>query len=169
MLLTTRDWHSIDVAGESFDNDDGTSRQDIIARLKQDDVVLLRREPNNRHDQNAIAVMTAHGQVGFVSRAQAALLAKDMDQGKKIEARVGAIFGGTDDAPSLGLVIDVRAPDAKNAAPDTTSTQRVMLEESAGVVRGLGMGFGGCLGFVAGGIFLLFLLLKSCQAGPPSF
>ena len=44
--------------------------------------LVLRREPRNAHDPNAVAVDTAHGaQLGFVPRDLAAQLAPDLDAG----------------------------------------------------------------------------------------
>lgn len=58
----------VEVVGESFDNDDGTSRQEAIQRLRAGDAVDLRLEPDNRFDRRAIAVHTARGQIGYISR-----------------------------------------------------------------------------------------------------
>lgn len=56
--------------------------------------IYLEREPNNPHDENAIAVyLEVHNrankvQIGYLKRACAKSLAKKMDQGMEIEARV---------------------------------------------------------------------------------
>lgn len=58
----------VEVVGESFENDDGSSRQAIIQRLRAGDAVELRLEPDNRFDRRAIAVHSARGQIGYISR-----------------------------------------------------------------------------------------------------
>ncbi len=54
------------VAGVSFHNRDGRSRQEILAELRPNDPVRLEHEPGNVHDRHAIRLMTAHGQIGYV-------------------------------------------------------------------------------------------------------
>ena len=44
--------------------------------------LTLRRDPGNEHDPNAIAVCTPGGQLGFVPRDLAALLAPSLDAGE---------------------------------------------------------------------------------------
>lgn len=57
------------VVGESFDNDDGSSRQKIIRACKPMEQLALVREPNNPHDANAIAVKRQNGQqLGYLPR-----------------------------------------------------------------------------------------------------
>lgn len=99
------DW--IGVRGESQKNRDGSDRQKIIAGLKVGDRATLVREPNNPYDRNAIAVYVSAGQIGYVPREDAEVHAPDMDDGATATARVVKINGGTPDAPSLGVVIEV--------------------------------------------------------------
>lgn len=81
------------VAGVSFENRDGTPRQPFVKQCRKDDMLLLRREPDNPFDGNAIAVdwSDAGGerhQIGYVPRALAALLAPMADEGAHLYARV---------------------------------------------------------------------------------
>lgn len=76
------------VVGVSFTNEDGVERQDILANVRTGDVVMLQREPHNLYDKNAVAVMSLYGQVGYVSKDYAKILAPMIDQGKKFKAEV---------------------------------------------------------------------------------
>ena len=57
------------IVGVSFENPNGSSRQDLITELEGLPCPLtLNREHNNPHDENAISVMDSQGrQLGFLS------------------------------------------------------------------------------------------------------
>lgn len=69
------------VAGVTFDNDNGTNRQDIIGiYAKEGDTVALVPEPDNPYDANAVGVWLERKgmfknkrfQIGYLSRTFAA-------------------------------------------------------------------------------------------------
>ena len=69
------------VVGDSHVNDDGTSRQEIIARCKAGDPLRLKSEPSNRFDPHAVAVLTRNGeQIGYLSRDRALFLGPYLDR-----------------------------------------------------------------------------------------
>lgn len=77
------------VVGTTFRNDDGTSRKEIIVnRLSSDDTVTLKREPDNKYDRYAVAVMTEYGQIGYVGKEYARILAEYMDNGRTFISRI---------------------------------------------------------------------------------
>ncbi len=84
----------VGVKGESFANDDGTSRQEIIRRLRKGASVQLVADPTNPNDRWAVKVLTEKGeQIGWLPSD-----ARDADallKGEPIAARVHAIHGGT--------------------------------------------------------------------------
>jgi hypothetical protein len=84
----------VGVRGESHDNDDGASRQDIIRRMRAGEAVQLIADPTNEHDRFAVKVATLAGeQIGWLpsdARDASALL-----RGEPIQATVHAIHGGT--------------------------------------------------------------------------
>lgn len=84
----------VGVKGESFRNDDGTSRQDIIRRLRPGQPVRLLADPTNTHDRWAVKVLTENGeQIGWLPSD-----ARDADgilKGEPISAQIHAINGGT--------------------------------------------------------------------------
>lgn len=80
------------VAGVTFENRDGTSRQAFVRRIKPDDELSLCREPGNPFDENAIAVFWPEPDgeprgLGYVPRALAAVLAPLVDDGIVLTAR----------------------------------------------------------------------------------
>ena len=77
------------IAGVSFEG-----RQDIIAGLRADAALELRREPDNPHDPNAIAVHYGNLQLGFFNKKLAAHLAPLIDAGARYRARVASLTGG---------------------------------------------------------------------------
>ena len=84
----------VGVRGESHNNDDGTSRQDIIRRMRTNEPVQLKPDPTNQHDRWAVKVLTQSGeQIGWLPSD-----ARDADallKGEPIEAAVHAVRGGT--------------------------------------------------------------------------
>ena len=61
------------VVGVSKDNQDGSSRQEIIQReVAEDDKLQLEAEPENPYDANAIKVLSKNGnQIGYLSKEMA--------------------------------------------------------------------------------------------------
>jgi len=82
---------SLKVTGVTFDNPDGTSRQELLLGVSLSSKVSLVREPNNEYDPNAIAVYTDGFQVGFLSGEDAANMAVMMDSGVQFCARVESV------------------------------------------------------------------------------
>jgi hypothetical protein len=64
--------HFLGVAGESFNNPDGTSRQKIIKAIEPGNVAYLMVEPDNEHDGQAVRVLVPHegmaAQIGYLPR-----------------------------------------------------------------------------------------------------
>jgi cold shock CspA family protein len=71
-------------------------RQAVVAQLSDGEQVWLRREPDNPHDRNAVAVLRQNGRkFGYVNRLLAAALAPHMDAyGLPVLATVTALTGG---------------------------------------------------------------------------
>ena len=84
----------VGVRGGSFQNDDGINRQDIIKELKTGQSVSLVADPMNKHDRNAVAVLTTGGnQIGFLpsdARDSSSIL-----RGEPITATIHKLTGGT--------------------------------------------------------------------------
>jgi len=93
--------YTLNVAGESY-------RQDAIKHCREGEFLVLKREPENKFGENAVAVLRENGeQIGYISRDNAEWVARVMDEGKKVEAKIKCITGGKKGKPTLGVVIDV--------------------------------------------------------------
>ena len=66
------------------------------------DILMALREPDNRHDENAIALWSPLAQVGHVPACTAAMLAPVMDAGHSLWARI--VREATATNPSTVLV-----------------------------------------------------------------
>lgn len=97
------------VVGESFNNPDGSSRQDEIRRCGVGESVRLQPEPDNPHDPNAVAVYSLRSvKIGYLCRADASyFMDATYEDGVCFEASIGCIGGGTPDRPHLGVWLDV--------------------------------------------------------------
>ena len=61
------------------------------SEIRPGDKLLLKREPDNRHDANAIRVEWNGHQLGYVPRTENRALAAAMDRGERVEARVAKL------------------------------------------------------------------------------
>jgi hypothetical protein len=95
------------VAGVTFNG-----RQAVIARLNVGDTLLLRREPDNPYDRNAICVERPNGQqVGYLNRNLAAQLAPFFDaHNQQSQSCVRNLIGSGQGGYSLGVVISFCVP-----------------------------------------------------------
>ncbi|MFZ1017959.1 MAG: helicase-related protein [Candidatus Cybelea sp.] len=81
------------LAGVSFEG-----RQDVIAGMRPEVPLELRRQADNPHDSNAVAVCYGHLQLGFLNKKLAAHIAPLIDAGARYRARVASLTGGSGDA-----------------------------------------------------------------------
>lgn len=51
----------------------------VVADMKRGTVLILRRDPNNRHDSNAVEVWCGDQHVAFIKGTEVAMLAREMD------------------------------------------------------------------------------------------
>lgn len=73
----------------------GTSyTQELIKKLNSGEELYLVRYPDNPYDANCIAVNSATGQVGYISKDLAKTLAPLMDSGTTLCCFVTVIIGG---------------------------------------------------------------------------
>jgi len=59
--------------------------------IRPGDRLTLTREPDNRHDRNAVRVDWNGQQLGYVPRAENRAVARALDAGEKLEARVSKL------------------------------------------------------------------------------
>jgi hypothetical protein len=94
------------VAGVSYSNPNGSSRQQIISGCKAGDRLLLQRESSNPHDANAIRVVRVNGpQIGYLPAEVAAELAPHIDRGIGYEAHIDNIVGWDSGTLSVNLLV----------------------------------------------------------------
>lgn len=97
---------TLKVAGVTFKNDDGSSRRDIIVNeLRAGDKVFIERESDNQFDVNAIKVMTEYGQIGYIGKDYASILAEQMDYGVEFDATLNE-FGEYKNRPYCNIIIN---------------------------------------------------------------
>jgi hypothetical protein len=63
----------------------------VWAAMRPGDRLTLTREPDNRHDRNAVRVDWKGQQLGYVPRAENRSVARALDAGEKLEARVSKL------------------------------------------------------------------------------
>ena len=136
--------YPIGIVGESFDNDDGSSRQAEIMRCTIGEPAVLVRDPGNRFDPNCVRVVSARGvQIGVIARDDG-WIAEVMDQGKPMAAMILSVNDGPHGA---GVVIAV-APNSRTvSAPigrDGLKPSRRPLSAGAADLEAFGRGIG-CL------------------------
>ncbi len=87
----------LSVVGARHENRDGTSRQDAFSKLKKWAVVHAVREPSNPYDSNAIAIISEHGQIGYLASEEALKISQKIDNGYKALAKLSGLFTCPDD------------------------------------------------------------------------
>lgn len=97
------------VVGETETNTDGTSRQEIIAKLGVGEDVELVRERAYAAEPNAVRVVSRRGEIGRLARADADNLAPYLDRGGRVSASIAFINGGTSTNTAYNVVISVVA------------------------------------------------------------
>ena len=93
------------VAGATHTNPHGTSRQRIIACVRENENLRLVREPDNHYDPRAVKVVRTNGeQIGYLpghivgnDKGIGWCVADHMDAGVRYWARVAKVTGGTGD------------------------------------------------------------------------
>ena len=94
------------VVGVTAKNSNGTDRQDYIKRYcKKNKELVLKREPKNTYDSNAIAIFiktkifffkNAKFQIGYIRADIATQLVPYMDKGGIVTSSIKNITGGID-------------------------------------------------------------------------
>ena len=103
------------IAGVTAKNDDGKFRQDYIrAFCKPGMPLILRREPDNKYDRNAISIwikakvlliFSNEVKIGYINTGLAEELARWLEKGHNISGEIIDVTGGTNDKSSLGVNI----------------------------------------------------------------
>jgi len=125
--------YSISVVGESFANDDGSSRQAEIRRCKVGEAVSLIRDPDNLHDANCVRVVSTRGaQIGNIGRKDD-WICERLDAGRYVEASIE--FVGEAERGKLGVVLSVVTDKGVAKKPAPSSWEQMSVSE-----KGTGVG-----------------------------
>jgi hypothetical protein len=103
------------LAGVTAKNNDGKNRQNYIRTYcKPEMALILKREPDNPYDSNAVAVwinaktfffFSSEVQIGYLNSDIAGEIARHIDGGGIVKAKITEITGGTEKKKSLGVNI----------------------------------------------------------------
>lgn len=97
-----------ELAGEASTDASGYSPQTALLDASPGDFAALVREPANPYDPNAIRVDDASGRrLGYIARADAAVLAPILDSGSQPKAKVHRLSGGFPTAPTYGCEVSL--------------------------------------------------------------
>lgn len=84
------------VVGIDFPNADGSNRRSEAMMTLPGESVELVPEPKNKHDSNAIAVISPRGvQLGYVNAERAPYIGSRMSRGEDVEAIFQGMDGGS--------------------------------------------------------------------------
>jgi hypothetical protein len=124
------------IAGVSFTNEDGQSRQTLIKDfVKEDNTLYLKREPFNPYGAHTIAVNigamdtgSIEKKIGFLNSDLAAKLAPLMDSGYLITCRVLQVTGGNEEKTyGVNIELEIFTPqelaDFKSTHPSNYNVQ----------------------------------------------
>jgi hypothetical protein len=132
------------VAGVTHNNADGKSRQVIIRKhVKPGMPLVLKREPDNPHDSDAVAVWLVDPpvQIGYL-KSGIADVATRMDDGEVHSARVVDLTGGTKEYPAVGVAIEVwqgeEAPRSTVATLASSKSASAATSEPNGILQRIG-------------------------------
>ena len=118
------------IAGVTYRNNDGKSRQRLIAQCRVGEELVLEREPDNPVDPNAIKLVRVTGeQLGYVpAHVAASGLAKDLDRGARPKCRIANLTGG--DGLWRGVNIEI------GAWPNVSHPYEEVIPPASGVPNG---------------------------------
>jgi hypothetical protein len=116
-MLKGRDHGRVQVVAESYYQD--AIKNAVIKLLRDGEIyettAVLMREPDNKHDSNAVAVyLESSGKVGHLSRDNAIAyqpLLQRLAKKKMVGSCRAVVVGGTIDKPNWGVFLDLADPE----------------------------------------------------------
>jgi hypothetical protein len=81
--------------------------KEVWERMKRGDALALVREPSNPHDPNAVRIEWQGRMLGYVPRKDNADLARQMDHGARVVARVTELHKATNGRHRISYEISV--------------------------------------------------------------
>lgn len=104
------------VAGVTFENKDGSDRQQIVSMCKPREYLSLVHEPSNRYSDVATQVLRLSGeQLGYLPEHLAEDVCEMRESGLDVAAYVTQITGGSSDRPTRGanIAVFIAEPECK--------------------------------------------------------
>lgn len=100
------------IVGVTYDNPDGTNRQNILRRMKdkgcEDERLTFVHEKNNPRDPNAVMILNKKNEcLGYLKSDYAESVAAMLDDGLDIHAYIINFTGGTASHPAIGCNINI--------------------------------------------------------------
>lgn len=96
------------IAGVTFQNDDGSERQEIISRCRVAEPLSLRHQRDNGFSEYATAVRRVNGeQLGYLPEFLAEQICEEVEAGFSTQGILKNRTGGTADTPTRGVNIIV--------------------------------------------------------------
>jgi hypothetical protein len=96
------------IAGVTFQNDDGSERQEIISRCRISEPLSLRHQRDNGFSEYATAVCRVNGeQLGYLPEFLAEQICEEVEAGFSVQGILKNRTGGTADKPARGVNIIV--------------------------------------------------------------
>lgn len=129
------------VVGVTYQNEDGTSRKDIIAGLSSGDKLRLEREPDNKFDPNAVKVCALCGdtwkQIGYLPKDVAGEVSSALEAGQQYSV-ILEDFGVLNDKPYCEIFISekIKLPYQKPFAYKVTKPKTKPFSAPQGITRG---------------------------------
>lgn len=97
------------LAGVSFEG-----RQDVIASLKGEEALRVRREPDNKHDPKAVAVDAQVNKewipIGYIARDKNNDIASTLDSGKEVGIKLSEVTGGGEKNYGVNIFLSYTKP-----------------------------------------------------------
>lgn len=109
------------LAGVTFEG-----RQELIAKLRDDDELELVREPDNSFDSNALGVFSSRlgERLGYLNRDLARVLSAEIDGGEIYEVALASISGRDDAGKALGLNVKISRSSSMALAEEREAYQK---------------------------------------------
>jgi|TARA_B110000438_G_C15502887_1_gene516481 hypothetical protein len=122
-------WHSR-VAGLSFSNKNGVSRQLIAQNCQSGEHITMYLEANNPHTPNAKMLCRSNGeQLGYFPSETGSSVQTGLDEGYKFDIYINYVTGGTYDKPSYGINLFVIQFHVDVAAEAATFAEEALANE----------------------------------------
>jgi hypothetical protein len=159
--------YEFDVAGSHL-----KARQEALEVVKPGLEIYLEREPENPHDENAVAIYALGAQIGYVPSSRARMVAEYLDRGKPVYARIvdthwrddttddlmaARIFLGFDPPPIDEQAVAAETPPQKSGAEKMVAAGEAM-QKAGSNMTSCGCSIMALLIIAA----VLFLVFKAC-------